>query len=133
MRVLLQHLATSYSCGAFGALVACLLLWTLGAYGINAALSVSLAPGLARHWLYPHLVWGGVWALLFLLPWRSAWVSRGLLLSLPPLLWQLFILFPRAGAGLAGMGLGVLTPVVLLLVFAVWGLATSGALRYLGR
>ncbi len=133
MRPLIQHIATSFSCGAFAALIACLLLWALGVYGINAALGVSLAPGLTRYWLYPQVVWGGLWALLFLLPWRNAWFARGVLLSVPPLLVQLFLVFPRSGSGLAGLGLGTLTPLVIGVVFAVWGCVTSLLLRYLGR
>ncbi len=133
MRPLVQHIATSFSCGVFGALLACLLLWALGAYGINASLGVALAPSLRLGWLYPHLIWGGLWALLFLLPWRNAWFTRGVLLSLPPLLVQYFLIFPRSGAGVAGLGLGVLTPLVVFVVFATWGAVTSLTLRYLGR
>lgn len=133
MRPLVQHIATSFSCGVFGALLACLLLWVFGVYGLNASLGVALSPGLSLRWLYPYLVWGGIWALLFLLPWRNAWFARGILLSLPPLLVQLFILFPRSGSGIAGLGLGALTPLVIFLVFATWGLVSSFVLRYLGR
>lgn len=133
MRPLIQHIATSFSCGVFGALIACLLLWALGAYGITAALGVRLAPSLTLGWLYPYLVWGGIWAMLFLLPWRNAWFTRGLLLSLPPLLVQFFLMFPRSGAGVAGLGLGALTPLVVFAVFATWGVVTSFMLRYLGR
>lgn len=133
MRPLIQHITTSFSCGVFGALAACLLLWVLGTYGINAALGVRLAPSLTLGWLYPYLVWGGIWAMLFLLPWRNAWLTRGILLSVPPLLVQFFLMFPRSGAGVAGLSLGTLAPLVVFVVFAVWGSATSLMLRYLGR
>jgi len=53
-------------------------------------------------------------------------VPRGLLLSLAPSLFQLFVVFPAwSGRGLGGLELGALTPVFVVLYNAVWGVAAS--------
>ena len=47
---------------------------------------------------------------------------RGLCVSLAPTLAQLLVAFPEdPGKGLWGLGLGALTPVVVIVVNAVWG------------
>ena len=94
-----------------------------GAYGLNAALGVKLAPTLTPAWLYPRLVWGGIWGVLFLLPiLKSSWFRRGVVLSLGPTLVQLLVIFPfKAKKGYLGLELGMLTPVLVLFFNAVWG------------
>lgn len=116
-----------FSAGAAGAFANSIFIWLLGALGITAALGVAVAPAMTPAWLYPRLVWGGLWGFLFLLPvLPGSWVLRGLLFSLGPTLVQLFVVFPvKAGVGVMGMDLGVLTPLVVLVVNGVWGLVAS--------
>ena len=45
-----------------------LTVWIFGVIGITYALGVKIAPALSAPWLYPRLVWGGIWGLLFLVP-----------------------------------------------------------------
>ena len=134
MKALLRLLSLCFAAGAFGALVNSLVVWASGHSGLTAALGVSLAPALTLAWLYPRLVWGGLWGLLFALPmsFRSAAV-HGLVVSLAPALAQLFVFFPRAGKGTLGLELGMLTPLLVLLFDAVWGVAASAWLRTTGR
>jgi hypothetical protein len=96
---------------------------------------VRIAPSITAAFLYPRIVWGGLWGLLFLLPLASQrWVAQGLALSLFPTLFQLLVVFPyRTSAGTLGTGLGTLTPVVVVAANAVWGVAASGWLRATGR
>jgi hypothetical protein len=130
-----RRLSLVFAAGVVGALANSVALWAAGASGLNDALGVRIAPSLDAAWLYPRIVWGGLWGLLFLLPLAAErWVAQGLALSLFPSLVQLFVIFPwRTSAGTLGTGLGALTPVVVLAANAVWGLAASGWLRATGR
>jgi hypothetical protein len=76
-------------------------------------------------------VWGGLWGFLFALPIGvTSWLRRGLLLSLAPSAFQLFVVFPRwAHRGMLGLELGALTPLCVLAFNAVWGLVASWWLR----
>ncbi len=100
--------------------------------GLNQLLGVSLAPALTPAWLYPRLVWGGLWGWLFLLRFpRLAYLSRGLVFSLGPSLVQIFLVFPlKAQKGVGGIELGYLTPLLVLFRNAVWGLITALWLRW---
>jgi hypothetical protein len=120
-----------FSAGCFGALVNSIALWAVGAYGVTAAIDVNIAPRLSPSWLYPRIVWGGIWGLLFLLPLlRNRLLSRGLILSLGPTLIQLIVVFPNAGKGMMGLKLGLLTPLVVVALNAVWGISTALWLRW---
>ena len=125
----------TFAAGSFGGLVNSLVLWLVGLYGITAALGVALAPALTPAWLYPRLVWGGIWGFLFLSPVpRLRWWVRGLVFSLGPSAVQMFVVFPeRTPHGMLGLGLGALTPVFVLALNAIWGLAAAFALRVMGR
>ncbi len=120
-----------FGAGAFGALVNSLVVWLFGRYGISQSLGVGLAPTLTAHWLYPRIVWGGLWGFLFLLSFMgSRTLRRGLVFSLVPTAVQLFVIFPyHSHQGFAGLELGLLTPVLVLLFNAVWGVTTSVTLK----
>ncbi|MHC1712439.1 MAG: hypothetical protein AB9872_09840 [Solidesulfovibrio sp.] len=119
--------STCFAGGLFGGLVNSFFLWIAGVYGWTAALDVMLAPQWTLAWLYPRLVWGGLWGLLFLPRIMSnSFFWRGLLLSFAPTLVQLLIVFPeQLGNGLWGLDLGNLTPVVVVVANAVWGWAAA--------
>jgi len=109
-----------------GAFANSLAAWLFGELGVPRALGVAMAPDWSAAWLYPRLVWGGIWGLLFVLPVTAAVVPRGLLVSLAPTLFQLFVVFPAwAGKGVAGLELGLLTPAFVLLYNAIWGVTAS--------
>lgn len=131
MRSVLRALAVGYAAGAVGALANSVALWAAGQAGLTAALGVAIAPALTPAWLQPRLVWGGLFGLGLALPWpAAAWVRRGLLLSLAPSAVQLFVVFPwKTGHGLLGLDLGLLTPLVVLVANAVWGVVASGTAR----
>lgn len=128
---LLQRVSLCFAAGAAGALANSWVAWYVGSMGIPRQLGVGLAPGWSLAWLYPRLVWGGLWGLVFLLPlWKHGfWVgvfSRGVLLSLFPTAFQLFYVFPFiVGKGFMGLALGKLTPVFVLFYNALWGFCTA--------
>lgn len=124
----LRRCAFAYAAGGAGALANSLAVWLFGLAGITAALGVAVAPALTPGWLYPRLVWGGLWGVLLLIPlWRERWVLRGLAFGLGPTLVQLFVVFPlKAQKGAAGLELGALTPLFVLIFNSVWGLVAAG-------
>lgn len=120
-----------FSSGCVGGIINSLVVWFLGARGVTAALGVKIAPDLTPTWLYPRIVWGGIWGFLFLLPFlKKSLFWRGVLFSLGPTIAQLFVVFPaKASSGMMGLGLGNLTPLFVLFFNAVWGVSTAIWLR----
>ena len=123
----MREFSAAFTGGCLGGLVKNLLLWFIGIQGFAARLGISLHPALTAHWLYPSIVWGGIWGLLLLMPFlRGHTFVRGLAYSLVPTLVALFYLLPfEQGAGFLGLHLGALTPVLILVVNAIWGLIAS--------
>jgi hypothetical protein len=116
-----------FAAGCVGAVFNSLAVWLFGRFGISAALGVNIAPALSPRWLYPRVVWGGLWGLLFLLPvLQGSVLGRGLLFSLGPSLVQLLVVFPyQVHKGILGLDLGTLTPVLVLAFNAVWGVLAA--------
>jgi hypothetical protein len=131
MKRLLRKSTILFSAGCLGGIVNSLVVWIFGAKGITASLGVKIAPDLTATWLYPRMVWGGIWGFLFLLPLlRKSIYWQGLLYSLGPTLVQLFVVFPaKAGKGMMGLELGSLTPLFVVFFNAVWGVSTAMWLR----
>ena len=123
----MKTLLIVFSAGCLGALANSIALWLFGYFGITTSLGVALAPVLTPNWLYPRIVWGGLWGLLFILPvLKSSLLLKGAVLSLFPTIVQLFVVFPfKAHKGIAGIELGLLTPLFVLFFNWVWGLFTA--------
>ena len=127
----MKKLLIFFAAGCLGALANSLAIWALGNYGISKLLGVSIAPALSPAWLYPRIVWGGIWGLLFILPLPDSKLFRkGTILSLFPTAVQLFVVFPHAGKGTAGLELGMLTPLFVLFVNWVWGVTSALTIKF---
>jgi hypothetical protein len=126
----LKNLSLICAAGAFGGLAKAVVAWFFGAAGINALLGFKMAPALTSAWIYQHLVWGGIWALLFLLPLGGSYYLRGAIYSLGQTLVQLLVIFPKMNRGLLGLELGPMTPVLVIFFGIIWGLATGFWLKY---
>jgi len=119
--------SAAFTGGVVGAIVNSAAMFGAVRYGVLHAMHVALIPGFSLHWLYPRLVWGGLWGLSLTLPLgpRSI-VARGLFWSLAPTLFQLLWVFPhQTPLGLFGLGAGVLTPLAILILNFIWGLAAA--------
>jgi len=116
-----------FTAGCLGGLLNSFAVWFLGQKGVPALLEVKIAPHWSAAWLYPRLVWGGIWGALFLLPvLRKSVFGRGLLFSLGPTLVQLFYVFPMvAGKGMLGLALGDFTPIFVFFYNLVWGITAA--------
>lgn len=128
----MKKLLVCFAAGCLGALANSLVVWQFGASGIARWAGVAIAPSLTPGWLYPRIVWGGIWGLLFVLPFlRSRFLLKGTLLSLLPTLVQLFVVFPyQAHKGVAGLSLGMWTPALVLFYNWVWGVITAVTIKY---
>jgi hypothetical protein len=128
----MKNLMICFSAGCLGALVSSLVSWQFGEQGIVQWLGVSIVPSLTPAWLYPRIVWGGIWGLMFILPFfKARFLLKGSLLSLFPTVVQLFYLFPHvAGKGMAGMDLGMWTPLLVLFYNWIWGVTTAVTIRF---
>ena len=125
MNNFMRNFSLIFAAGAWGGLVKAIVAWGFGAAGLNAVLGSKMAMGLTPMWIYAHVVWGGVWALLFFLPLRGSYYVRGALYSLAQTLIQLAIIFPKMGKGMWGLELGYMTPVLVTFFGVIWGLATA--------
>jgi hypothetical protein len=128
----MRNLSLVFAAGCWGGLLNSLAVWLFGLLGITQALGVQIAPSLTPAFLYPRLVWGGLWGFLFLVPLgRWSFPVRGLFFSLGPTLVQLFLVFPfMAHKGVLGSQLGYLTPVMVVFYNAVWGLGAGLWLKW---
>lgn len=127
MKSCLRDLSLTYAAGSLGGLVNGLVVWLFGLLGITAALGVQSAPALTTGFLYPRLVWGGLWGFVFLLPFiRGSVLWRGIIFSLGPTLVQLLVVFPfKLGKGLLGLDLGTLMPLLVVFFNIVWGVSAA--------
>ncbi len=127
MKKFLRKLTILFSSGCLGGLINSLTVWIFGERGITALFGVKIAPHLTAAWLYPRIVWAGIWGLIFLLPLSlKSVLFRGFLYSLGPTIAQLFIVFPgKAAKGVMGLGLGDMTPIFVLFFNAVWGISVA--------
>jgi len=127
----MKKLLIYFAAGCLGAFVNSIAVWLFGSFGITRSFGVSIAPSLTASWLYPRIVWGGIWGLLFILPMlQSKLLRKGALLSLFPTAVQLFFIFPlKAKKGMAGIDLGLLTPVFVLFFNWVWGFVTALSIK----
>ena len=87
MKKLIYRLSLVFAAGCVGAVTNSLAVWLFGCSGFTKALDVHIAPALTAQWLYPRIVWGGIWGVLFLLPLlRNRLIVQGLVFSLGPTL-----------------------------------------------
>jgi len=132
---LAKKVSLVFAAGCFGGLLNSLAVWFFGELGITSALGVKIAPQISAAWLYPRLIWGGIWGALFLLPLlQKRFWYRGIIFSLGPTIVQLFVVFPyKANKGFMGFDLGLLTPLFVILYNAIWGVAASIWLKWTNR
>lgn len=128
----MKKLLICFAAGCLGALANSLTVWAFGEYGITKQFGVAIAPALKLSWLYPRIVWGGLWGLVFVFPFlNSRLIAKGALISIFPTLVQLLVVFPlKAGKGYFGMDLGMYTPVFVVFFNLIWGGVAALAIKY---
>lgn len=128
----MKKLLIFFAAGCLGALANSITVWLFGNLGITSSLGVAIAPSFTSAWLYPRIVWGGIWGLLFILPMlQSKFLWKGTILSLFPTAIQLFVVFPlKAHKGIAGIELGIYAPLFVLFFNWVWGVVTALTIKF---
>jgi hypothetical protein len=127
----LTLISVCFCAGLLGALCSSTVTWLFGGWGIPDMLGVSLAPAFTKQWLYPQLIWGGLWGLVYFLTVgarssRRHWTRKALWISILPSAFQLFIVYPYwTHHDLLGFGLGQFTAVFIVAYNLVWGLFTG--------
>jgi hypothetical protein len=129
--------AVCFTAGLIAALFSSGVFWLAVKSQLTTYAGVSLSPDFDLQWLYPRLVWGGLWGLIYYFTVghrksRRYWVRKGLWISLLPAAVQLLYVFPyQSGQDLLGLNLGVLTPVFIVVQYLVWGFFTGFFTRLL--
>lgn len=128
----MKKLMVFFAAGCLGALANSITVWLFGDMGTTHYFGVSISPSFTPSWLYPRVVWGGLWGLLFILPMlQSKPLLKGSVLSLFPTIAQLCVVFPyQTRYGFAGLELGLLTPLAVLFFNWIWGVVTALTIRF---
>jgi hypothetical protein len=128
----MKKLLVYFAAGCLGGLANSLAVWAFGANGITHQFGVAIAPAMTPAWLYPRIVWGGIWGFVFLLPFlNSKLILKGAIISIFPTLVQLLVVFPlKAHKGYLGLDLGMYTPVFVVFFNLVWGIVAALAIKF---
>ncbi len=122
----LNALSRAFTAGAVGAVANVIFVVLAGMIGLIAAMGIGFPAPPLPEFLYKQMVWGGLFGLLFATPYvKGSWIARGLVVGLIASLAALFIFLPRAGAGVAGLDAGAMTPVLVLIANSIWGLVAA--------
>ncbi|MDX2481127.1 MAG: hypothetical protein QNK24_12445 [Desulfuromusa sp.] len=128
--------AVCFVAGLLGALAYSLFLWGCNEWGITNLIGVKMPQTLELPKLYPQMFIGGFWGLGFFFTvgiprHRRHWVRKGLWFSLLPALTAIFYLYPHVyHKGMAGFDLGMLTPLLIVVSYLVWGGVTGFFARF---
>lgn len=118
---MLNRLTLAFGAGAVGALVLFGAVWVLAQTGSSPLPSGRAAAMLGKEFLYRQIVWGGLWALLLVLPvLPGRWLVRGALLGV---LATLAAIFYFSGGALAQAPAALLATVFALNI--LWGIAAA--------
>ncbi len=123
--------AVCFTAGLLGALASSLFLWGCNEWGVTSMLGVKMVQTLELPKLYPKMMIGGLWGLVYFFTvgiprHRRHWIRKGLWFSLLPSLTVLFYLFPYVyHQGMAGFDLGMMTPLLVVVTHLVWGFFTG--------
>jgi hypothetical protein len=125
---LFRHLSIAFAAGALGAIVLGIFLLVLRDTGTLANLGIRTPPARMPQFLYSRMVWGGIWALLFVLPVMTRqWLLRGVVVGVLASLAAIFYFNPAWKNAAFGF-------VILIFVAnAVWGIVAAGWYRAVGR
>lgn len=129
---MVKKISIYFTAGCFGGIINSLSVWLFGLAGVTAMFGVSIHPTLSAPWLYPRIIWGGIWGILFFIPklHKMNVLLAALIASMGPTIIQLFIVFPfKANKGMMGLEIGGVTPFFVILFNFIWGYAALQLIR----
>ncbi|MCK5242560.1 hypothetical protein KAR34_08925 [bacterium] len=130
MREIYNRFAVAYLAGAIGGLAYALIAWLCDQWQLFELLSVKMSvTHLSWSYLAERILKGSLWALLLVLLgpfFKARGALLGLILSLLPSAYVLFIYYPSQNLGILGFSKGALTFLFVLLFNACWGFIAGG-------
>jgi len=123
---MVKNISGALAAGLIAALLQCVGIQLLGHFGVTSFHGISLTPKLTMAWLYPRLVWGSIWGLLFAFPlFKDQPFWRGILFSMGPTLMVFLKFVPGMGKSVLGFTFGSLAPELVLLLNIGWGIIAA--------
>ena len=128
---MLRKLSVAFAAGAVGAVANVAFVGIMAQSGALAAIGINIPAPPIPAFLYKQVAWGGLWGLPLVLPFLSrSWFWRGILLGVLASLAAMFIFFPMhtaggQGPGTAGLNIGPLMPVLVLVANSIWGVVAA--------
>ena len=123
---MIRKISSAFAGGALGGLVDSCNIWLVGKMGISDLVGLTMKPEFSASWLYPRMIWGGIWMLLLVLPLlRDKVLIRGCLFSLLPSAMMLFFVLPGMGKGVLGLGFGSVTPFIVIGLNCIYGMVAA--------
>ncbi|MBE0500271.1 MAG: hypothetical protein IBX47_02430 [Desulfuromonadales bacterium] len=121
-------ISVCFCAGILGALVGLGVISAWGMVGLPDLPISTVRPLLAPAGLYPRLVWGGLWGVLFFLTVGSArtrkhWIQKGVLVSLVPTFYYLIFYLPEQIS--SGSDFSLVALAVVIAVNLIWGFFTG--------
>ena len=130
MRKWLRRIALCFAAGSAGSLINTVVIWAGARFPASAGVAAHLARAQYPTGFYVRIVWGGLAAMLFLLPLLpSRWLVRGLFWGILAAALQLVVVPLLV---YHGMRLALAPQLSALALSCLWGVATAGLLRLLG-
>ncbi len=98
---------------------------------LSFMMGASAAMGWLGHFIISTVIWGGGFALLYgLIPGETALV-KGIVFGVAAWLGMMIMVMPMAGAGLFGLGFGIMAPIMTLLLHIIYGAVLGTVFRML--
>lgn len=132
----MDKLFFAFGAGALGGVANVVFLVVAGLVGFPLLLGLELPSFAEVSFLYKQMVWGGLWGLVFVLAiFPKNLVARSVLIAVASTAVVLFIFFPLhtvdgKGPGVAGLNIGSLMPLYVLIANLVYGFAASWVYKY---
>lgn len=125
---LFRQLSLAFASGAVGAVAMVAFLWVIRDSGALASLGLRAPSPQMPQFMYSRIAWGGIWALLFVLPVMSGqWLLRGLVVGVLASVAAIFYFNP------AWKNAPFAFVILIFVVNAVWGVVASGWYRAVSR
>jgi hypothetical protein len=125
---LFRQLSLAFAAGGVGVIALVVFLWIVRDAGVLTSLGLHAPKPKMPDFLYSRIVWGGLWALLFVLPVMSRqWLLRGLAVGVLASLASIFYFNP------AWKNAAFSFVLLIFVANAVWGIIASGWYRAVSR
>jgi len=127
----MQNISAGLVAGFAATVVLSVLMVVKGMMGVMPELDVaamigmmmgaSVAVGWVIHFMIGTIAWGGGFAVLYDVIPGSGAVVKGIVFGIAAWLGMMIIIMPMAGAGLFGLNMGVMAPVMTLVLHIIFG------------